>query len=125
MDLSMAQLTALVAIADRGTFEAAARHLHVTPSAISQRIRALEAATGQVLVRRSTPCEPTVAGQRVLAVARQTQLLLAEVGDALPSAGEVPVDLPVAVNADSLATWLRPALGEVAGWDGVALRLHV
>ncbi len=121
----MAQLTALVAIADRGTFEAAARHLHVTPSAISQRIRALEAATGQVLVRRSTPCEPTAAGQRLLAVARQTQLLLAEVGDVLPSAGEVPVDLPVAVNADSLATWLRPALGEVAGWDGVALRLHV
>ena len=80
----MAQLTALVAIADLGTFEAAARHLHVTPSAISQRIRALEAATGQVLVRRSTPCETTTAGQRLLAVARQTQLLLAEVGDVLP-----------------------------------------
>ena len=121
----MAQLTALVAIADLGTFESAARHLHVTPSAISQRIRALEAATGQVLVRRSTPCEPTAAGQRLLAVARQTQLLLAEVGDVLPVAGAAPVDVPVAVNADSLATWLRPALGEVAGWDGVALRLHV
>lgn len=121
----MAQLTALVAIADLGTFESAARHLHVTPSAISQRIRALEAATGQVLVRRSSPCEATPAGQRLLAVARQTQLLLAEVGDVLPVAGATPVDLPVAVSADSLATWLRPAVGEVAGWDGVALRLHV
>ena len=86
--------TALVAIADLGTFEAAARHLHVTPSAISQRIRALEAAAGQVLVRRSTPCEPTAAGERLLAVARQTQLLLAEVADALPPAEGRPSTFP-------------------------------
>ena len=124
MDLTTAQLSALVAIADQGTFEAAARHLHVTPSAISQRIRALESAAGQVLVRRSTPCVPTPAGETLLRAARQTQLLLAEVGDVLDRAGAV-VDLPVAVNADSLATWLRPVLGEVAGWDGAALRLVV
>jgi LysR family transcriptional regulator (chromosome initiation inhibitor) len=36
-----AQLEALVAVVEQGTFEAAARRLHVTPSAISQRIRAL------------------------------------------------------------------------------------
>lgn len=124
MDLTTAQLSALVAIADQGTFEAAARHLHVTPSAISQRIRALESAAGQVLVRRSTPCVPTPAGETLLRAARQTQLLLAEVGDVLDRAGAV-VDLPVAVNADSLATWLRPVLVEVAGWDGAALRLVV
>ena len=35
------------------------------------------------------------------------------------------VDLPVAVNADSLATWFRDVLGDAAGWDDVALRLHV
>lgn len=125
MDLTTAQLSALVAIADHGTFEAAARHLHVTPSAISQRIRALESAAGQVLVRRSTPCAPTPAGHTLLRVARQTQLLLSEVGEALSHGPDVAVDLPVAVNADSLATWLRPALGEVAGWEGVALRLFV
>ncbi|MEO5851071.1 MAG: LysR family transcriptional regulator ArgP [Nocardioides sp.] len=124
MDLTTAQLSALVAIADQGTFEAAARHLHVTPSAISQRIRALESAAGRVLVRRSTPCVPTPAGETLLRAARQTQLLLAEVGDALDRDGSA-VDLPVAVNADSLATWLRPVLGEVARWDGAALRLVV
>ena len=124
MDVSTAQLAALVAIADRGTFEAAARHLHVTPSAISQRVRALESASGQVLVRRGSPCVPTAAGERLLVVARQTQLLLAEVADVWPDA-DAAIDLPVAVNADSLATWLRPVLGEVGGWDDVALRLHV
>ncbi len=125
MDLTTAQLAALVAIADRGTFESAARHLHVTPSAISQRIRALESAAGQVLVRRSTPCVPTEAGQALLRVARQTQLLLAEVGTVLAHGADSPVELPVAVNADSLATWLRPVLGEVGSWDAVALRLQV
>jgi LysR family transcriptional regulator (chromosome initiation inhibitor) len=125
MDLSTAQLAALVAIADLGTFEAAARRLHVTPSAVSQRIRALETASGQVLLRRGSPCTATPAGERLLAVARQTQLLLAEVADVLPGPVSTPVDLPVAVNADSLATWLRPVLDDVGEWGDVALRLHV
>ena len=125
MELQPAQLAALVAIADHGTFEAAARHLHVTPSAVSQRIRALESAVGQVVVRRSTPCEPTDAGRTLLRLARQTQLLYDEVRDALAHGHRDHVDLPVAVNADSLATWFRGVLGEVAGWSDVALRLHV
>jgi LysR family transcriptional regulator (chromosome initiation inhibitor) len=48
-------LETLVAITEEGTFEAAARRLHVTPSAISQRVRALERTAGQVLVRRTAP----------------------------------------------------------------------
>ena len=43
-----------MAIADHGSFDAAARRLHITPSAVSQRIRALEGATGQVLISRGT-----------------------------------------------------------------------
>lgn len=120
MDVSTPQLAALVAIADLGTFEAAARHLHVTPSAVSQRIRALESAAGQVLVRRGTPCVPTAAGERLVAVARQTRLLLSEV-----RLTPTVIDLPLAVNADSLATWWRPVIGEVASWDDVTLRLRV
>ncbi|WP_369824558.1 LysR family transcriptional regulator [Cellulosimicrobium sp. CUA-896] len=54
-DLQPDQLRALAAIAATGTFDAAARHLGVTPSAVSQRMRALEAAVGQVLVRRGRP----------------------------------------------------------------------
>ena len=83
MDLAPAQLAALVAIADHGTFEAAARHLHVTPSAVSQRIRALESEVGQVVVQRTTPCRPTAAGEVLLRLARQTRLLHDEVRDAL------------------------------------------
>ena len=119
------QLAALVAIVERGTFEAAARQLHVTPSAVSQRIRALESMAGQVLVRRATPCTATPAGERLLRLARQTNLLYDEAADALDAEARGAVDLPVAVNADSLDTWFRGVLAEVAGWEGVALRLHV
>jgi LysR family transcriptional regulator (chromosome initiation inhibitor) len=125
MELQPGQLDALVAIADHGTFEAAARHLHVSPSAVSQRIRALESAVGRVVVQRTTPCRPTAAGASLLRLARQTRLLYDEARDALGSAPGAPLDLPVALNADSLATWFRDVLGEVAGWGGVSLTLHV
>jgi len=119
------QLAALVAIVERGTFDAAARQLHVTPSAVSQRIRALESMAGQVLVRRSSPCAATPAGERLLRLARQTSLLYDEAAEALDAAARGPVELPVAVNADSLDTWFRGVLGTVAEWEAVALRLHV
>ena len=124
MDLPPAQLEALVAIVDHGTFDAAARALRVTPSAVSQRIRALESAVGRVVVQRTTPCRPTDAGEVLLRLARQVRLLHDEVRDALEH-GRGATDLPVAVNADSLATWFRDVVGAVAAWDDVALALHV
>jgi LysR family transcriptional regulator (chromosome initiation inhibitor) len=124
MSLQPAQLDALVAVVEQGTFEAAARRLHVTPSAVSQRIRTLESAAGQVLVQRSTPCRTTPSGETLLRLARQLRLLHDEADRALGGDRQV-VDLPVAVNADSLATWLRPILQEVGAWADTALRFHV
>jgi LysR family transcriptional regulator, chromosome initiation inhibitor len=123
VELNQAQLDALVAIADSGSFEAAARALHVTPSAVSQRIRALEAAAGQVLVSRGTPCRPTGRGERLVQLGRQTRLLYDEAGQELGTLQAV--ELPVAVNADSLATWFRAVLTEVAGWTATSVQLHV
>jgi LysR family transcriptional regulator (chromosome initiation inhibitor) len=124
VDLPPGQLATLLAIAEHGTFEAAARALALTPSAVSQRVRALESAVGQVVVQRTTPCRPTAAGEVLLRLARQQRLLGEEARSALADATE-PVRLAVAVNADSLATWFRGVVAEVGGWEGVALRLHV
>ncbi|MBS45264.1 MAG: transcriptional regulator ArgP [Nocardioides sp.] len=120
------QLATLAAIADLGSFEAAARQLHVTTSAVSQRVKALESAAGQVLLRRGTPCVPTEAGRVLVRLAREVVLLHDE-AEALLSSGATggPVELPVAVSADSLATWFRPVLDAAAGWPGTALRLRV
>ena len=123
MELNPSQLEALVAIADCGSFEAAARSLHVTPSAVSQRIRALETSVGQVLVSRGTPCLPTPRGARLVQLGRQTRLLYDEAGQELGAI--TSVELPVAVNADPLGTWFRGVLAEAAGWDATAVRLHV
>lgn len=123
VDLNPAQLDTLVAIADHGSFEAAARQLHITPSAVSQRIRALEAAAGQVLISRGTPCRPTAHGEWLVRLGRQTRLLYAEASQAITAAAAV--ELPVAVNADSLAVWFRDVFTEVATWDGTAIKLRV
>jgi len=123
VDLNPGQLEALVAIADHGSFDAAARWLHITPSAVSQRIRALEGATGQVLISRGAPCRPTPHGEWLVRLGRQTRLLYDEASQALTEASAV--ELPVAVNADSLTVWFHEVMAEVARWDGIALRLHV
>ncbi|PJI94557.1 LysR family transcriptional regulator ArgP [Luteimicrobium subarcticum] len=131
MEWDLAQLRALDAVVTHGTFEAAARALHVTPSAVSQRIKTLEGAAGRVLVRRSRPVTVTDDGRTVLRVARQVALVVAEAdrtlgsepdpdGDVAPS--PAPVVVAVAVNADSLATWVLPALAGLG--DGVCLDLR-
>ncbi len=122
--MDLAQLRALVAAVETGTLDAAARRLQVTPSAVSQRIRALEVDTGQVLLVRSRPVEPTEAGAAVLRLARQVELLVADTTATLAGGQDVdqPV-VPVAVNADSLATWFLPAVAPVA--DRVCLDARV
>jgi LysR family transcriptional regulator (chromosome initiation inhibitor) len=123
MRFDPAQLETLLAIVEEGTFDAAARRLHLTPSAVSQRVRALEGAAGQVLLRRTTPATATPAGEPLLRLARQHRLLEQEAAAEL--GGDRAGDLAVAVNADSLATWFRPVLTAVAERGGIAIRLHV
>lgn len=117
MRLDSRHLAAFAAVLREGSFDAAARALHVTPSAVSQRIKALEERLGRVLVRRGAPCTATEAGQSLQRHAQQLALLEAEAlapfaidardgGPALP--------LAIAVNADSLATWFMPALAPLA-----------
>ncbi|MEU2199670.1 LysR family transcriptional regulator ArgP [Isoptericola sp. NPDC019482] len=124
------QLEALAAVVTEGSFEAAARALHVTPSAVSQRVRALENAAGSVLVRRTRPVAPTEPGRTLLRLARQVELLGAEASRELgprdadddgTGAPPRPVSVPLAVNGDSLATWVMPALARV---DGVCFDLY-
>jgi LysR family transcriptional regulator (chromosome initiation inhibitor) len=124
VELDLAQLSALDTTVRAGTLEAAARALHVTPSAISQRLRALEIATGRVLLVRTKPVQVTESGQAVLRLARQVDLLTADTARQLggDGAGGRPPSVPIAVNADSMATWVLPALVPLAG--GYAIDLH-
>lgn len=112
MQIDSAQLDTFAAVIDEGSFDAAARKLHITPSAVSQRIKALESRLGHVLVQRTKPARSTAAGEAVLRLARQVDLLEVEAIAAVKGKLE-GLRLPVAVNADSLNSWFLPALLDV------------
>ncbi|WP_417556054.1 LysR family transcriptional regulator ArgP [Microbacterium sp.] len=124
-----AQLAATVAAAvDEGSFDAAARRLHITPSAVSQRIKAVEQQLGRVVVVRSRPVRATEAGEALIRLARQVQLLehdavgafgLGDVDGAAPR-----IRVPLAVNADSMATWFLAPIARVAQRHPIDVDLH-
>lgn len=105
MQVDGQQLAAFAAVIETGSFDAAAARLHVTPSAISQRIKALEQRVGQVLVIREKPCVATAAGVPLLRLAAQTALLEAEALSEMAGGNTSSPRIALAVNADSMATW--------------------
>jgi len=121
-------LECLAAIVEEGGFERAAARLSITQSAVSQRLRALEAQVGTVLLVRSRPVKPTSAGRLLIKHAMQMRLLrsdlegdLQELTPGLASNREEE-RIAIAVNADSIATWVLPALRGVVQ-DGLPLEI--
>ncbi|WP_435259753.1 LysR family transcriptional regulator ArgP [Thioclava sp. FR2] len=109
------QLAALVAVHRRGSFDLAAAELGVTQSAVSQRLRALEERVGTLLIQRGAPSVATEAGMRLIRHHDEVALLARGVEQDLGGDISGPVTLRIAVNADSLATWVLAALAEVPG----------
>ncbi|ACM04429.1 LysR family transcriptional regulator ArgP [Cereibacter sphaeroides] len=124
--LDYPSLAALAAVLREGGFERAAAVLGVTPSAVSQRIRALEERMGATLVVRSQPPVPTEAGARLSAHMERVRLLEGELAADLPllaGAEEGPATLRVAVTADSLGSWFLPAAARFSAATGTLLDL--
>jgi LysR family transcriptional regulator (chromosome initiation inhibitor) len=113
--LDPAHLAALAAVHRRGSFDLAAADLRVTPSAVSQRIKALEEQTGTLLIRRGTPCAATETGLRLIRHHDEIALLERTLNQDL-GLGSGPATLRIAVNADSLATFVIPALAATDGY---------
>jgi LysR family transcriptional regulator (chromosome initiation inhibitor) len=126
--LDYASLSALAAVVREGSFERAAGALHVTPSAVSQRIRLLEERMGSALVVRGQPCLATEMGRRLCHHVDRVQLLEQELRAEVPTLsqdGPIRVPLPIAVNADSLATWFAPAVAAYAASAPVLMDVAV
>ena len=114
-------LECLAAIVEEAGFERAAQRLCITQSAVSQRLRSLEAQVGTVLIVRSRPLKPTAAGQLLLKHTRQLRLLRADMERDLQElapggAGGAREEerIAIAINADSIASWALPALDALA-----------
>lgn len=125
-----AALECLAAIVEEGGFERAAVRLHITQSAVSQRLRTLEAQIGSVLVQRTRPVKPTSAGRLLLKHAKQLRLLRADLARELqelaPQTGQslAGETVSIAINADSIATWAMEALDGLVR-DGLPLEVVV
>ena len=134
-------LRTLAAVLDEGSFEAAAKSLTITPSAVSQRIKALEAEVGQLVVQRTLPTRATETGQILLRQARQRALLEEEMWAELGHEGRghgsgeggqggrgmsrPRQTLPIAVNADSLDTWFEGVMDLAAEWPDSTISVRV
>ena len=107
-------LTTLAIVAREGSFERAAGVLHVTPSAVSQRIRLLEDRAGAVLVVRGQPCTPTELGARLCRHAQTVALLEDELRRDLPWVGDTQEGLlRTTVRADLAVVELLLAWNKV------------
>lgn len=124
MQLDPRQAQALLAVIDTGSFEQAAAALHLTASAVSQRIRALETVLGTPLVVRTRPCRATPAGQRLLQYLRRVKSLEDDLHADFAS-GPDSLVVTIAVNADTLASWLLPALADFIIEERILLDLTV
>lgn len=128
MKIDNAQLAAFAMVVREGSFEAAARKLHVTPSAVSQRIKLLEERLGQVLIRRATPCQATDAGKTLVRYTEELALLESEMLGTLggtDTAMQAPLRMPIAVNADSLESWFFAVFDAMPAEAPVSFDLRV
>lgn len=126
MDVDFAQLRTFAAVLDEGTFDGAAAVLRITPSAVSQRIKALEQHVGQVLLRRTRPVTATGPGEAMMRLARQVSRLEEDTEHALglTVGGGDHVTVSLVVNADSMSTWMLRALARMPERHHALFELH-
>lgn len=123
MKLDPRQCEAVLAVIESGSFEQAAADLHLTPSAVSQRVRALETFLGTPLIVRTRPCRATPAAQRLLQYLKRVQSLEDDLRAEFAGEQAAPQSISLALNNDSLASWFLPVLAPFAIAEQVLLDL--
>lgn len=119
-------LEALDSVVNQRSFERAAEHLYISQSAVSQRIKQLEKWLAQPVLIRETPPRPTPAGKKLLGLYRRVRLLEHElVPELMNEESSQALSVSIATNADSLATWLLPALSDVMKTRQVELNMAI
>lgn len=113
-----AHLEALLAVEREGSFEGAARALGITSSAVSQRIKLLEARIGTVVINRQPPIKPTEIGVQLCRHAELVSILEEKIITSNSCTTALkdhrrPV-IKIVVNDDSLSSWFMGVLQKEA-----------
>ncbi|WP_085730068.1 MULTISPECIES: HTH-type transcriptional regulator ArgP [unclassified Pseudomonas] len=125
MKLDAKQMQAFFAVAETGSFEKAAERLRVTPSAVSQRIHALEVRLGSSVIIRGRPCESTPIGKKLMHYLRRATVLEDELLNEISGDDDGHLRMVMAVNGDTLATWFFPALADIFINEKILLEILV
>lgn len=127
LELDYDALGFLEAVIRTGSFEAAAKSLNVTQSAVSQRIKLLEERVGCVLVVRGRPCLPTEDGLLLCQHTEQVSLMQYELAQRLglsqDEKGAKAAHVRISVNSDSLATWFPSVLKRISNELSVLMEI--
>jgi LysR family transcriptional regulator, chromosome initiation inhibitor len=119
-------IEALAMVAREGGFDKAASVLHITQSAVSQRVKLLEENTGHVLITRTTPPQTTAAGQKLLKHYLQVKRLEDDLEEEINgSANKGFTSIAAGINADSLALWFVEAIQPFLLKERVLLDIRV
>ncbi|OUS28873.1 LysR family transcriptional regulator [Gammaproteobacteria bacterium 45_16_T64] len=110
--IEIKHLRTLTAIKDSGSLVDAARHVHLTQSALSHQLKELEERVGgPIVVRKSKPIRFTPAGDRLLELAGQALPLFSRAEQDLSKliAGNAG-HLHIAIECHSCFEWLMPTI---------------
>lgn len=97
-------IEALYTVQNLQSFEAAAKKLHITQSAVSQRIKGLESYYGEPVLVRTLPYTPTKLGENLIGHYKRLCVLEDTLKQQMASSSIKP-HFSIAINRDSLETW--------------------
>lgn len=115
-------LEALYTVLQMQSFEAAAKKLHITQSAVSQRIKTMEHYFGEPLLIRTLPYQATELGAQLLGHFTRITMLEDVLYSQLKAKEKLP-HISIAVSRDSLETWLMKIIEENAIFDKFFLEI--
>lgn len=115
-------IEALYTVQELQSFESAAKKLHITQSAVSQRIKGLETYYGEPVLIRTLPYKPTPIGESLISHYKRICMLEESLKQQLAHAAIKP-HVSIALNRDSLETWFLDLIEDTNIFNNITLEI--
>lgn len=115
-------IEALYTVQELQSFEEAAKKLHITQSAVSQRIKGLETHYGEPVLIRTLPYRPTQLGEYLIAHFKRI-CVLEETLERQISSSSMKPRISIAINRDSLETWFLELIDQKSIFGSIVVEV--